>query len=32
MKKVLAVLAIPFLALLALVMPSVRRYLKMERM
>jgi hypothetical protein len=32
MKKILGVLAIPFLALLALVMPSVRRYLKIERM
>jgi hypothetical protein len=32
MKKVLGILAIPFVALLALVLPSVRRYLKMERM
>ena len=32
MKKILGLLAIPFLALLALVMPSVRRYLKIERM
>ena len=32
MKKVLGLLAIPFLALLALVMPSVRRYLKMRSM
>jgi hypothetical protein len=32
MKKVLGLLAIPFLALAALVMPSVRRYLKIERM
>jgi hypothetical protein len=32
MKKILGILTIPFLALLALVMPSVRRYLKIERM
>jgi hypothetical protein len=32
MKKVLGLLVLPFLLLGALLMPSVRRYLKMERM
>jgi hypothetical protein len=32
MKKILVILLVPILALLALVMPSMRRYLKIERM
>jgi Family of unknown function (DUF6893) len=32
MKKILGILLVSILALLALVMPSVRRYLKIERM
>jgi hypothetical protein len=32
MKKFLAALLLPVLALLALVVPSLRRYLKLERM
>ena len=32
MKKILGILLVPILALLALVVPSVRRYLKIERM
>jgi hypothetical protein len=32
MKKILGILLVPILVLLALVMPSVRRYLKIERM
>jgi hypothetical protein len=32
MKKILGILLATILALLALVMPSVRRYLKIERM
>jgi hypothetical protein len=32
MKKILGILLVTILALLALVMPSVRRYLKIERM
>jgi hypothetical protein len=32
MKKILGILLAAILALLALVMPSVRRYLKIERM
>jgi hypothetical protein len=32
MKKLLGALALPFLAVAALVVPSVRRYLKIKRM
>ena len=32
MKRILGLVAIPFLAVGALVLPSVRRYLKMKRM
>jgi hypothetical protein len=32
MKKLLSLLLLPIIALLALVVPSLRRYLKMERM
>jgi hypothetical protein len=32
MKKLLSLLVLPIVALLALVVPSLRRYLKIERM
>jgi hypothetical protein len=32
MKKLLSLLVLPIIALLALVVPSLRRYLKIERM
>jgi hypothetical protein len=32
MKKLFSLLALPILAILALAVPSLRRYLKMERM
>jgi hypothetical protein len=32
MKKLLSLLVLPFVALAALAVPSLRRYLKMERM